>query len=490
MTMAFAMRMKLSKEIIKKETFRNEYINGKKNGFAFDVQLAYYRGLYLSCIENLEIILDGEAIPEETVTFELKGKEMPVYRVKMSVSEFWSQTCPATIHILKKGGIAPGEHELELKLMLRIPYMQIGPEHDYMPLDSGEKVTVYLKDEEEQPMASHTEDVVNGAKLGATLFCYTTEYAQLTYDFEECVRQAYLAGAKGYEIVGAQMIPSYPNVSDEFLGRVAAMKAKYGISPVGYGANQDKGLHPQRNLTADEMVSDVIIDLKTANRLGCKVMRVQWLMTPEVFERVAPYAKLFDVKVGVEIHNPETPRSETISKFLDVIKRTGSDYLGFVTDFGFLAIAPNKPKWLKALKAGVLEEHLTEAARMRTEGYTMEETMDRMKELGANMAIADVVAGMYGYVQFTNPEKLPELIDELKFILPYTFEIHCKFHYLGDDGLEPSIPYEKILPVVKEAGFDGWLICEYEDEMFCGGTDFTKKMIALERKIFEEAGSK
>ena len=62
-----------------------------------------------------------------------------------------------------------------------------------------------------------------------------------------------------------------------------------------------------------------------------------------------------------------------------------------------------------------------------------------------------------------------------------------KFHYLGEDGLEPSIPYEKILPVVKETGFDGWLICEYEDEMFCGGTEFTKKMFELERKVLEEA---
>ena len=42
---------------------------------------------------------------------------------------------------MKPGGLI-GEHEVELKLLLRIPYMQIGPEHDFMPLDSGEKVTI------------------------------------------------------------------------------------------------------------------------------------------------------------------------------------------------------------------------------------------------------------------------------------------------------------------------------------------------------------
>lgn len=30
---------------------------------------------------------------------------------------------------------------------------------------------------------------MSSVKLGATLFCYGTEYARFEYDFEECVRQ-------------------------------------------------------------------------------------------------------------------------------------------------------------------------------------------------------------------------------------------------------------------------------------------------------------
>ena len=51
--MAFAMRMNLNGSIVKANTFRNFYINGKRNGFEFDVQLAYYRGHYLSDIDLL-----------------------------------------------------------------------------------------------------------------------------------------------------------------------------------------------------------------------------------------------------------------------------------------------------------------------------------------------------------------------------------------------------------------------------------------------------
>lgn len=140
--MAFAMRMQLNPEIIKKKSFQHLYINGRKNGFVFDVQLAYYRGHYLSDIDLLEVYLDGEKMPQEAVTFELNGKEMPVYKLTYAVTEFWSQVEPAKIRVIKKGGIEDGEHKLELKLMLRVPYMQIGPGHSFMPLDSGDTVTV------------------------------------------------------------------------------------------------------------------------------------------------------------------------------------------------------------------------------------------------------------------------------------------------------------------------------------------------------------
>lgn len=142
----FAMRMKLNEQIIKKESFESLYINGQKNGFAFDVQLAYYRGHYLSDIDLLEVYVDGEKMPAEAVTFELNGKELPLYKLKYAVTEFWSQVSLAKIRVLQSGGLT-GEHEVELKLMLRIPYMQIGPAHDFMPLDSGDKITISLEGE-------------------------------------------------------------------------------------------------------------------------------------------------------------------------------------------------------------------------------------------------------------------------------------------------------------------------------------------------------
>lgn len=144
--MGFAMRIQLNDEVVKKDSVRHMYINGEKHGFSFDVQLAYYRGHYLSDIDSLEVWLDGEQMPQECVTFELNGKELPIYKLKYAITEFWSQVVPATIHVIKKSGITAGDHELDFRLMMRIPYMQIGPDHTFMPLDSSDKVMITVKE--------------------------------------------------------------------------------------------------------------------------------------------------------------------------------------------------------------------------------------------------------------------------------------------------------------------------------------------------------
>lgn len=140
--MGFAMRMKIT-DIIKPGSVKPIYINGEQNGFSFGVQLAYYRGHYLSDIDCLEVSVDGEKMPQEGVTLELNGKEFTTYQFAHAETEFWSQVADARINVLKRGGLAAGEHELKLDLMLRVPYMAMGPGR-YMPLDCGDTVRLTM----------------------------------------------------------------------------------------------------------------------------------------------------------------------------------------------------------------------------------------------------------------------------------------------------------------------------------------------------------
>ena len=318
---------------------------------------------------------------------------------------------------------------------------------------------------------------MSNIKLGISLFSFTGEYARGDLDLEGCIRTAAELGAEGYEIVATQMISSYPIVSDEFLAKIEKYRDKYGIGPVSYGANMDKGIIKGRHLTTDELVERSIIDIKSAAKLGCSVMRQQYLLSTEGFKRIIPYAEMYGVKVGIEMHNPDTPSSPRIQEFIKVIKDSGSPYAGIVADLGSFATKPNKPHWDKALADGAKEEHLQLAAKLRYDGKTFDEATKVLKEAGASAPVFTALQGMYGYVTFY---KEPDL-KGLKEIMPYCIHFHGKFHYMHEDNTEASIPYERILPVIQDSDFEGYIVSEYENNY--NEVEMTRRHILMEKAL-------
>ncbi len=316
-------------------------------------------------------------------------------------------------------------------------------------------------------------------KLGISLYCFTNEYAKLEFSLEDCVRTAAELGATGYEIVAAQMIPSYPNVSDEFLAQVKEWKDKYGIAPVSYGANMDCGMVKGRDLTLEEMVRRAIIDIKSASKLGCKIVRQQYLLSAEGLRRIEPYARMYGIKVGIEMHNPETPKSKAMLEYLKVIKEVGSEYIGLIPDFGCFATKPNKPHWEEALKNGADEKHLELAAQMRYDGLDFNQASEKLKEVGAAPAVFVALQGMYGFVTFYNE---PD-VEGLKEIMPYCIHFHGKFHYLDENNVEASIPYDKVLEVIKDSDFSGYIVSEYENQASGDAVLMTKRHLEMEKAI-------
>lgn len=135
--MGFSMRINFV-DVICDDSLKSIVINGRKIGYEFDVRLSYYRGLFLSCIEEFEIKVDGEEVPIQDVTFSINGKTFPISFLSECNTEFWNVIEPARIEVIRDGGLQSGEHDIDLTLMLRIPYMPIPIEDKlvYMPLDS------------------------------------------------------------------------------------------------------------------------------------------------------------------------------------------------------------------------------------------------------------------------------------------------------------------------------------------------------------------
>lgn len=126
-------------DVICDDSLENTYVNGKKAGFQFQVRLSYYRGHFLSTIDEIGVKIDGEEIKTDNIFLGLKGQEYGAAQLHTMVNEFWPIIEPATIKVFYPGGLEKGVHKVEFTLYFRSPYMEIG-ENLYMPIDScGEK---------------------------------------------------------------------------------------------------------------------------------------------------------------------------------------------------------------------------------------------------------------------------------------------------------------------------------------------------------------
>lgn len=100
-----------------------EKAQNTQNGFEFGARLPYYRGVSLSMIEEIEITVDGETLPQNAVSITVHGNIYNLEKRENEVEDRWEMGEVATLLVDKPGGLAAGEHLLGLKINLRIGYM-------------------------------------------------------------------------------------------------------------------------------------------------------------------------------------------------------------------------------------------------------------------------------------------------------------------------------------------------------------------------------
>lgn len=148
--MAFKMKIRFA-DVVCDNSLRNTYVNGAANGYEFLVRLGYYRGLYLSCMEEFAISVDGNAVDEKDIRFCLNGKEFCPCEIKLMASEFWQVTQPAAIKVRKPGGLPAGSYHIDVTMIFRSPYLPMpgsDEPHTYVPIDSCGENTLTITGKE------------------------------------------------------------------------------------------------------------------------------------------------------------------------------------------------------------------------------------------------------------------------------------------------------------------------------------------------------
>lgn len=88
------------------------------------VRLNWYRSLPLSCVERLEVALDG--VPLEA-SLELDGGRWPVTELGAQDERWWHVRDAARVTAELDGRLDDGQHVVELLIGSRIPYL-VGPD--------------------------------------------------------------------------------------------------------------------------------------------------------------------------------------------------------------------------------------------------------------------------------------------------------------------------------------------------------------------------
>ena len=291
-------------------------------------------------------------------------------------------------------------------------------------------------------------------KRGVSLYSFQEEYFLRTLSVEDCIAAAASFGANGIELIPEQMIPGFPTVSDAFVDDWFSWMEKYGTTPVATDLFLDTKLHPDRWLTVEEQIASVRRDVDIAVRLGAKVVRAIINTPPEVMEGAAPYAEENGVRLLLEVHAPFHYEHPWILEHLEVMHRTGSPALGLMPDMGTFVRRFPRVVSDRAVRDGADPKLVDYIVKTYDEGGDTHALMDIMNYRHGGPVEMGLARQATHYI-WTEPKSMLEH-------MPLIGHIQAKFYEMTDHEVEYSIPYDRIVPVLIEGGFDGYLSSEYE----------------------------
>lgn len=115
--------MQLTKDVLCDEGFENRIEDGKVTGFNVMMRIPYYRGVPLSLVDDILVVVDGEQYTGQSIEFQVHGGVFTLDEMKTVVRHRWNYGEKATVRVRKDGGLKPGKHHVEAYAKLRINYM-------------------------------------------------------------------------------------------------------------------------------------------------------------------------------------------------------------------------------------------------------------------------------------------------------------------------------------------------------------------------------
>lgn len=308
-------------------------------------------------------------------------------------------------------------------------------------------------------------------KTSITLYSFTNEQRDHGWTTEDCLRACAELGVTGVEFVASQTFGrSYPWPDLKEIYQVRSLCEKYGLEIAAYSAQADRGKRfHDVDMSAEDMFTYALNDLKYAYEMGAYAQRQQNNLSPKALEMLAPWAEKYRVKVGIEMHQPMTPCEPNSEIFNEVIERVDSPYIGWVPDFGMFSEGKYNARF--ADKVNGMPSRMNTPAEIvdyfeTHQGIPIPEAREEIEALfHPNAEVQKIIDIMFSTGDIAGDSRNTLWEDFERVTLPRTVHLHGKFHQLGDDGDDTNIPTQKVLRVIGNSDYEGYISIEYEGHL-------------------------
>ena len=431
------------KYMIYEDGFRNVEKNGRIIGFQVGVRITYYRGVCLAVVDSFDVTVDGVKYSKDQMTFTVKNTTYTFAQMIGRTDLRWDFGEVAYLTIQLPGGLSEGEHTVKVGEDIRVVY-------GMMPMRM-QNHTEWEKILKLGPVYQMPSDI----KRGVSLYSYQQEYYLGQMNLEDCIKAVAELGADGVEIISEAMIPNFPNPPQPWVDHWFDLMDQYHTVPTCYDAFMDGQIYDGVYITDDEAVDMMERDIRLAARLGFQTMRVLCAVPLRIIERALPCAQKYNIIMGIEVHSPFKLGTPWLEEYIDFIKRTGTRHFGIIPDFGIFVERPVRILERKHIRRGATPGMVEYISKAYSERRTRDEVLPEVMKQGPNEEDLLWAKEAFDYT-YCDPQLLADYI-------PYIIHIHGKMYEM-ENGMEYSIPYDKIIQILKENGWKGYINTEYEGQ--------------------------
>lgn len=303
-------------------------------------------------------------------------------------------------------------------------------------------------------------------KTAVSLYSFQDEYLNKRMNLKDLMFLLKEHNVEGVEILPDQMIKNAPYPNQAEVDHWHELLEQTGIKPVIADVFLNSNLYNNRLLTKKECIDLLIAEIKQANQLGMRMIRLVSMVPYWVCEPLLPYCEEYDVTIALEIHAGMAFDGDETRAFIEEMKRLNSPYIGLVMDTGiFCKKFPRvvrdyeinngaSPEMFDYLD-GLFEKGTDLHRVVQENGGTYPEEFKKVIKTKEDHMFAPLCDGYENY-PFT-------VMDEY---MPYIKHFHIKMFEMTPEGPEYSMDYKGLLEYLHEHQYDGYVATEYEGNRF------------------------